>query len=443
MAAYSKLSLTALFITSSIIWISGNGILPLLPVYAGSLGASNFEIGLYLAFSYACLAIGAVITAKSIHSQHAAKQIMVISGALAVPITFCVGQAHSLFELMAFTSLIWMLGGAGFSALNSLVSGFTAAQHRGKIMGALAITSPLGSVIGGGISGPIVDIWGFDALFLTLALINLLWPVCAMFVKTSQPTVLDFDITSSSQKTTLLRWSKHALHLNHLSWKKRLILATSFSYMAYYVALLATSITMKDAGFSATDISSTAIVGGLAAIPFIYSISHASDALGRKALWVFCNLVGAVALLLLSMAETLLTFWAVAFMIRCLSSGSRSIGSAWVADLYDHTAQPNNLSTAQSDTANPDIANPDITKATSNQKRTGLLGTEEKALALISATPWLGGILGYLMYGSASLVFSSSHVLMVAAVVPLLSIGLVFPIGFSPLASANPLTKAS
>lgn len=432
MTMQTRFSLAALFITSSIIWISGNGILPLLPVYAETLGANNFEIGLYLAFSYTCLAVGALVATKSIHTHSQAKQVLIITGALSVPITFSLGHVSSLGELIAFTSFIWMLGGAGFSALNSLVARFTTQQHRGKIMGALAITSPIGSVIGGSISGPIVDASGFDTLFLTLAWINLLWPISGLFIKSSH--------SKSMPTTSISKRSRQSgpitFAIQRQQWNYQLIIATSLSYMSYYVALLATSITMKDAGFTATDISSTAIIGGLAAIPFIYSISHASDALGRKALWVFCNLTGAVALLLLAMAETLITFWAVAFMIRCLSSGSRSIGSAWMIDLCQQSEpQPPHKSTALK-TPSMNFLKHYKQESVQGTRRRAPVFSEEKALALISATPWIGGILGYLLYGGASLSFTSSSLLMMAVSIPLLSIGLVLSI--SPPAASTP-----
>ncbi|GLQ31082.1 MFS transporter [Litoribrevibacter albus] len=433
MTSQARLSLTALFITSSIIWISGNGILPLLPIYAESLGANNFEIGLYLAFSYACLAMGAVVAAKTVHSQHSAKQIMVISGALSIPIIFCVGQARSLYELVAFTSLIWLLGGAGFSALNSMMAKLTDHKHRGKVMGLLAITSPIGSVIGGAFSGPIVDLWGFDALFFTLALINMLWPVCGLMVRTDESiTTIEIKTPTRVGSTVYLPRVKQQQH-----WNYQLISAASLSYMSYYIALLATSLIMKDAGYSATEISSTAIIGGLAAIPFIYGASHASDIFGRKAFWIFSNLIGAIALILLSVAESIVTFWIAAFMIRFLSSGSRSIGSAWIIDLCspNRTIEPtgHRVHTETLVRYAPSInflKNQWVSIQGTHIKSNAF--SEEKALALISATPWIGGIMGYLAYGSASLTFTASSLLITAVVIPLLSIGLVLTIKHSP-----------
>jgi MFS family permease len=421
MEKQTQRSLTALLVTSTIIWVSGNGILPLLPVYAETLGASNLQIGLYLAFSYACLAIGAVIASKAVHSYSAAKSILVISGALSVPFTFCVGQAGSLNDLLLFTSLIWMLGGAGFSALNSLVARYTEAHQRGKVMGMLAITSPIGSVIGGSISGPIVDVWGFDALFLTLASLNLLWPLAGMCVASSAKVKPHQTFNSTIANTAAFTNGQQRQQWNH-----RLIMATSLSYMSYYIALLATYIIMQDSGFSATDISSTAIIGGLAAIPFIYLVSHASDVFGRKAVWMVCNATGMIALIILATAKSLASFWLVAFLIRFLSSGSRSIGSAWATDICQRR---HGLALDYSN-----IPSQDLELMTRNSSK---VFSQEKALALISATPWVGGILGYLTFGSASQISNADTILLLAALIPLLSICLVLPIKHSTLTSVR------
>ncbi|UCC65329.1 MAG: hypothetical protein JSV36_09925, partial [Anaerolineae bacterium] len=57
----SKKQLLALFLCSLIIWTGGNGLSPLLPVYATQLGADPAMVGYYLSFSYLALASGTVV----------------------------------------------------------------------------------------------------------------------------------------------------------------------------------------------------------------------------------------------------------------------------------------------------------------------------------------------------------------------------------------------
>ncbi len=54
----NRKQLAALFICSLVPWVVGNGLLPLLPVYAVKLGADSTVAGLYLAFSYLAIALG-------------------------------------------------------------------------------------------------------------------------------------------------------------------------------------------------------------------------------------------------------------------------------------------------------------------------------------------------------------------------------------------------
>ena len=53
--------LLALFGYSLVVWALGNGVLPLLPVFALDLGATKFTTGLYLASSYAAIAAGTLV----------------------------------------------------------------------------------------------------------------------------------------------------------------------------------------------------------------------------------------------------------------------------------------------------------------------------------------------------------------------------------------------
>ena len=57
----SKKQLGALFLSSLAIFTTGNGIVPLLPIYAIQLGAKTAVAGYYLSFSFFMLAIGVFI----------------------------------------------------------------------------------------------------------------------------------------------------------------------------------------------------------------------------------------------------------------------------------------------------------------------------------------------------------------------------------------------
>ena len=438
-----------LCLTSTILWTSGNGLIPLLPVYAGSLGASNFHIGLYLAFSYSCLAVGALLATKIIDHASQAKTLLVTSGLMSVPLTFMVGQANSVVELACYTSIVWLLGGAGFGALNALTGHITQAHDqrvnnqglnhqsindRGKVMGVLAITSPLGSVLGGLISGPIVDQWGFEALFLALALLNLLWPVSSLFIPVANKYSAAAQPTNKGSKDSVPSISEPEDKKSVVSKIRRLIGATTLMYVTYYIGLFATSITMKDVGFSATAISSTAIWGGLAAIPFVYGITRISDWLGRKPFWMLCNLAGFAGLMLLAYATTLFHFWLVAVLIRFLSSGGRGLSNAWTMDVISAPSisgfsNSNPSHAISSHTRASGTRNSQLTSPTEQDPKPL---SEAKVMALLSYTTWIGGVLGYLIYGSSAQMLNTQSAVLITSLIPFIAMFLVLSINHSP-----------
>lgn len=412
-------SLLALLIISTVIWISGNGLIPLLPVYASSLGADSAGIGIYLAFSYGFLALGAFCSTRLMATHRRALWVLLLTGALSTPGALLVGYVTNLEQLVAATAFIWFLGGAGFSALNVLYAALSAQaqqanntpSHQEKRMGLLAATSPLGSVIGGMFSGQIVDTWSFEALFLSLALLNILWPLCAGFMlivtRKSDALAEEKALSTAGEDTAFLNADDLISVRSH---HRKLLAATSLSYLSYYMALLAISLLMQDAGYSASAIASTAVVGGLVSLPLIYGIVFISSYLGRRKAWLLCNAAGVLSLLCLLFAHSLYHFWFVAAMIRCLSAGSRGIGLSWAMDLSQPTRHP---------AADLRLQAPHTMSATA---------FTNKAMALLSAAPWIGGILGYLSVGYLSLWASNTVAIMVAMLAPALSIAFALSI---------------
>lgn len=374
---------TCLFLCSLVIWTSGNGLLPLLPVYAKSLGATATQTGLYLAFSYSCLALG-VMAAGALLKRLTARSLLIKTGLLGLPITLAVGWVDSIISLVVLTSLLWCFGGMGFTALNSIAANRIETKARGRLFTLLGITSPLGSIVGGLFSGPIVDSWGYGMLFILLALFSLLWPLSAVLIE-ERPSSAKSPQPASRDK----RLSSSALLL---------LLASTVAYMANFMAVLGMSLVMNDQGHSAAAITSTAAVGGVAAIPLIYGLGILSDRFGRKRCWLVCVAAGLCGLLLLGYAQVLFQFWLVALLLRVLTAGNRGIGSAWMVDL--------------------------VTAA-----------SRVKAISLFGATTWFGGIAGYLVSGYGLQHWGSQLTLMVAVFTLVVAITLVVPLKYPQLTS--------
>ena len=155
-----KKQLVALFICSLVIWILGNGLLPLLPVCAKQLGAKSAATGYYMSFTYFAIAASAVTAGWLSDKFQRRKILLILVGVLAIPSTLLLGQVPSFGHLIVLTAVLWFLGGMGLTLVSILAGMCAKKSERGKVFGTLALTGALGSVIGGLTTGPIADRYG-------------------------------------------------------------------------------------------------------------------------------------------------------------------------------------------------------------------------------------------------------------------------------------------
>jgi MFS family permease len=376
----SKRQLFLLFISSLIPWTVGNGILPLLPVYASSLGASSSVAGIYLAISYVAITLGALGASWVSDHFHSRRIPLIVVGALAVPLIWLMGQVHNLWQLTAVTASLWFLGGMGF-ALTSILAGlFAGEDERGKVFGILSLTGPLGLLIGGLASGPIVDRWGYPTMFLAFAIYGLIWPLVALGMQ-------DMTINRSAQAKQTGQSSSTAL--GWIFWL--FFLACLLASIGSFVSNIGRSLVMDNLGFSASAISSTGAIGGLIALPLGLLAGLLSDKIGRKGLLGFGFLSLAVGLGLFIVANSLWHFWLAIALVSTQNAVNGAVGSALVADLISKN----------------------------------LL---DRALAFFSSTAWLGGVIGFALAGLAIEGFGFTPTFLVAALLPLISILMLIPI---------------
>jgi len=344
-------------------------------------------VGAYLAFSYLFLASGVMVSGYVVEHYVASKRLIIRAGIVCLPLTLMMGWVESVELLVPLTSLLWFLGGMAFSALNSLASDLTPSESRGAYFSLLAMASPLGAIVGGLISGPIVDQWNYQALFIVMTGVSLLWPLSIWLLDTTPLTSASVVSNLPVSGTASLGDKHHRLSTN----TKLLLFASLLAFIANFIGILGVSLSMDELGFNATEISSTAVIGGLVALPFIYGIGRLSDLLGRKLFWITCCVSGLVALWALPVANNLWHFWCVALLLRIFSTGNRGIGSAWVVDLSNGINSP-------------------------------------KLIALFGTTTWVGGILGYLITGYGLLYWGGGITFSLALTFPLLAILFVIPL---------------
>jgi len=373
-----KKQIVALFLCSLVPWTVGNGLVPLLPVYAVQLGADSALAGFYLAFSYLAIALGAV-SAGWVSGRYRRKLPLIAAGWVGIPIAWLMGQVNFIWSLTLLTAILWFCGGLGL-ALIGILTGLSAGTHeRGKIFGVLALTGGLGAVLGGVGTGWLVERWGYTTMFSILAIFLILWPLSGLLLEEKEDRKTQPENEMPRKAPPLGR--SYSL----------LFAAAIMSSVTGFIIVLVRSFAMSDLGFGALEISSTGAVGGLISMPLPLVMGWLSDRINRKTFLILGYLSASAALILLAFSNALWHFWLV-FILQGIAMGSAgSIGNAWVTDLIPRES----------------------------------LG---KGLALYGSTGWIGGIIGFAAAGYALQNFGVTPTFVIGGCLSLAAIGLLIPI---------------
>jgi len=356
----SRKQLVALFLCSIVPWTVGNGLVPLLPVYAASLGAAPALSGLYLAFCYLALALGAFSAGWVSDRLGRRKLPLIVAGVISIPLTWGMGRAANVWQLTALTSALWFWGGLGFALINFLAGLLAGKDERGRVFGILSLASGLGGLIGGLGTGFAVDRWGFPAMLTGLALYVVLWPLSSLLLQEAPAHREAARTEGPGGARPELAEPKGAL--GPAFWL--LIAASLLGGCANFVGVLGRSIEMNRLAFSAIALAGTAAVSAALTMPLVPLAGRLSDRLGRKRFVAASYALGASGLVVLLFSRSLWQFWIASVLISLATGLSGSIGSAWLTDLVPQEA----------------------------------LG---KGMSIYSATGWVAGILGFLGAGQA------------------------------------------
>ncbi len=341
----------ALFTCGLVPWTIANGLIPLLPLYALDLGATQTSAGFYLAFSYAMMLLGTLLAGWLSDRVQRRREMLILSGAIAVPFVWLMGRAPDMAALALYSAVFFALAGAGTSLVNILAGIFSEKGQRGAVFGVLVLTASIGSITGGFLSGPLVDNWGYPTMFSVLSLTCILWPLTALFVQ-------DRDVKEKRQTEALITENDSKRSPGYY-----FILAASLSAgISLFIALLARSLVMDGLGYTAAAITGIGGIASLLTLPLPPLIGRYSDRMDREPFLVGGYLVGILGLAALGWLTSFSGFLFASVAVTVMISLNAALGAALVTDLV----QP------------------------------GSLG---RAMSAFNSTIWVGGILGYALTG--------------------------------------------
>jgi predicted MFS family arabinose efflux permease len=369
-----------IFISSLIAWWIGSGLLPLLPIYATKLGASPALVGNYLSIAYLMLAMGTASAGWLASKLQRRRGLFILSSVVCVPATYLMGQATNIWQLTIFTSIVWFAAGGGLTLLAILTGRLAEAGQRGKLFGALALTTALGGLLGGFTTGPIADHWGYPTLFGVLSFLWLGQIVSGLFLrdKTASDHPSDQTLVSEPRKHQPIVLSRRFLQL---------LIVNLLAGTAIFVLLMGQSLAMNGLGFNASAITIISALSGIVGVGLNPLMGRLSDRIHRGLLLSITYVGSALALVMVALASSLFDFALVALLVAVQGAGA-AIGAALVADVLGKDAL-------------------------------------DRGMGFFDAAKWAGGICGFAGTGYAVQLLGLQTTLLAGALLPLLALTLL------------------
>jgi MFS family permease len=372
----SKRQFLTLFVCNLVLWTIGQGIAPLLPVQAAGFGAGEALAGACLSLSMLAMTIGTV-SAGWLSGRFRRHRIpALVAGLLFTPLLWLMGRATTLGGFALALAASFFCAGVVLAS-NSITAGLYAREsERGKVFGLLSLTFGLGTLLGGGLAGPVAARWGYTSMYTSLALFGLLGPLSGLLWKEREAAPAPSPKTAAGGKGAGLGKSFYLLFAAGL-----------VGSVASFVFFVGRTFAMTGLGFGAGVLTTAAAIGCALVLPVPLLAGWLSDRLGRKRFMALGILSTTAALLVLSASTALWHFWA-ASVLSCLWSAGAPVASALVTDLVPRESL-------------------------------------SRGLALYNATPWLGGIAGCVLTGYAVQNVGLTPTLIAGACLPLIAVGLL------------------
>ena len=156
-------------------------LLPILPLYVQDIGGSEYQVGLVMG-AFAIGLLGSRAWLGRLADRHSRKIVLLVglSVAAIAPVGYAaIANVPLLVALRAFHGISIA---AFATAYSTLVVDIAPIDQRGRLLGYMSLTNPLGVAIGPAIGGLLLAQVGYAPLFLLSALLGGIGWFCALWV---------------------------------------------------------------------------------------------------------------------------------------------------------------------------------------------------------------------------------------------------------------------
>lgn len=315
-------------------WTTGNGLFPLLPLYALERGVAVEGAGMLLAAGFGGLAAGSLLAARLASAIGGPARAYVGAALLQAGGYALLGRATAEWQLVALLSITWLGAGVAGTTAQVLAGSLASAASRGRVFGLLALAPPLGALIGASLLGAVAAHSGYGrALDSGACLVLGAGLLMALGMRArgdagAEPAAADRPGRGAARAGPA---------------ELLLLAAALLGSTALFFGRLATPVLMHALGFDPQAIAATAAVGGLLTAPFVPLVGALSDRLGRRPVLIGTYALVALASVTLGSATQLWQFSLGAALLSLGFAVGGSVSAALAGDLIPAARLPQAL----------------------------------------------------------------------------------------------------
>lgn len=181
LSTQTKRNLGVMFTAGLLFWASLASLLPVLPPYVKSIGASNQQLGLVMgAFAIGLLMFRPMLGGMS--DTRGRKVVLLIGILVATIAPVCHLFTQSLAWLMVIRAFHGISIAAFTTAYSALVVDISPPQNRGELIGYMSLVNPIGMALGPAMGGYLQAWVGFAPVFLASSALGAMSLICGFQV---------------------------------------------------------------------------------------------------------------------------------------------------------------------------------------------------------------------------------------------------------------------